>query len=406
MLQFFREMAYVIEMMMPWILMGAVLMGVLHVTLPTGFFRRATAGRRGVARAVFLGVPLPLCSCGVIPVAVGMRRSGSSKSATMAFLVSTPQTGVDSLLVTGGFFGWTFALYRVAVAALMGLASGHVLNYLGSEDAEAKEILEANADEQPGWRDGLSHAWMSLSTIWGWVVVGVVVSGLLGVWGGFGEADSWIKDPLWGTFAALVVSLPLYVCATASIPIASALVVAGMPVQAALVFLVAGPATNLATIGAVHSELGKRSLVVYLTVTIVGSVLASFAFGSIFTDITVHAHHMDEAGVSWTASASLGAFFLITLGWLRQKYVSRPQKTGSTGDEFRGLEVTGMTCQGCVRRLSNAFESEGLALGKEVNVELGRVTVLQEVSVEKVEAVIGRAGFGMVSEAGSGGMKR
>ena len=406
MLQFFHEMAHVIEMMMPWILLGAVFMGILHVALPAGFFQRATAGRRGVSRAVLLGVPLPLCSCGVIPVAVGMRRSGASKSATMAFLVSTPQTGVDSLLVTGGFFGWTFALYRVAVAAIMGLASGHVLNLLDGEESDGKESDETNIDEQPGWREGLSHAWMSLSTIWAWVLVGVIVSGLLGVWGGFGGAGDWIKDPFWGTFAALLVSLPLYVCATASIPIASALVAAGMPVQAALVFLVAGPATNLATIGAVHSELGKRPVVIYLTVTIVGSVLASFAFGSIFTDMTTHAHHAGETGATWMSSASLLTFFVITFVWLRQKYVVRPQSKTLAGDDAKSFAVTGMTCQGCVRRLTNEFESEGLAVGKEVTVELGRVTVLQELDVEAVVAVIGRAGFGLVSEAGSGGKKR
>ena len=105
----------------PWLLLGTVVSAALHVLLPKGFIQRRLTGFTGIGTAVMLGVPLPLCSCGVIPAGLGLKRDGASDGAAMGFLISTPQTGVDSVLVSAAFLGWPFALFKLASAAVMGM---------------------------------------------------------------------------------------------------------------------------------------------------------------------------------------------------------------------------------------------------------------------------------------------
>ncbi|MDE5959958.1 MAG: permease, partial [Muribaculaceae bacterium] len=110
--------------MAPYLLLGFLFAGMLHAFLPASFYNRHL-GRPGfwsVAKAAMFGVPLPLCSCGVIPTAMSMRRQGASRAATVSFLISTPQTGVDSILATGSLLGWPLALIRPIAAFATALA--------------------------------------------------------------------------------------------------------------------------------------------------------------------------------------------------------------------------------------------------------------------------------------------
>ena len=110
----------------PWLLLGMLLSGLLHVFLPAGFVRKKFQGAIGVVKAVLLGVPLPLCSCGVVPAGIGLKNQGASNGASVGFLISTPQTGVDSILVSASFFGWPFAFFKMAVAAITGVIGGWI----------------------------------------------------------------------------------------------------------------------------------------------------------------------------------------------------------------------------------------------------------------------------------------
>ena len=110
----------------PWLLLGMLLSGLLHVFLPAGFVRRKFHGFGGVIKSVLLGVPLPLCSCGVVPAGIGLKNQGASNGAAVGFLISTPQTGVDSILVSASFFGWPFAIFKMATAAITGVLGGVV----------------------------------------------------------------------------------------------------------------------------------------------------------------------------------------------------------------------------------------------------------------------------------------
>jgi uncharacterized membrane protein YraQ (UPF0718 family) len=117
----------------PWLLLGALVSGVIHVFLPTDFVRRHLTGRGSIAKAVALGVPLPLCSCGVIPAGLGLKKDGASDGAAVGFLISTPQTGVDSVLVAAAFLGWPFALFKVVAATITGMTGGLLTAYMGGE---------------------------------------------------------------------------------------------------------------------------------------------------------------------------------------------------------------------------------------------------------------------------------
>ncbi|MEM9412983.1 MAG: permease, partial [Planctomycetota bacterium] len=115
----------------PWLVLGLLISGMMHVALPKSFVRRQFRGWRGILRAVAVGIPLPLCSCGVVPAAIGLKDDGADDGAAVGFLISTPQTGVDSVLVAVSFFGWPFAIFKMAAALLMGLVGGLLANGAG-----------------------------------------------------------------------------------------------------------------------------------------------------------------------------------------------------------------------------------------------------------------------------------
>lgn len=369
----------------PWLLAGLAIAGVLHVALPSRFVGARLRGAKGVLWAVAVGVPLPLCSCGVIPAGVGLRKDGAGRGPVVGFLISTPQTGVDSILVSASLLGWPFALFKVAAAAVTGVIGG-----LATEAAVPSGQRDAIGNEAPverrTWRDGVDHALDTLRSIQGWLVVGVVVSALIerfvppAFWSGLSDMGSAVP-----ALAALVVSLPLYVCATASVPIATALVAGGMPAGAALVFLMAGPATNVATIGAISRALGPRALSVYLTTIVGGSLLAGFLFDALIdASPTVPAHH-DHAS-PWRVAAA--AILAGLVAWLWLHGLARPVTRPSTI-----VGVDGLTCGSCVAKLERALANVAGIERASVSLEAGEARIVGTAEDAAIRAAIVAAGF-------------
>ncbi len=266
----------------PWLLLGTLVGGLLHAFMPRDFVRRhlGKGSFSNVVKAVMLGVPMPLCSCGVIPTAIGLKRDGASKGAAVGFLISTPQTGVDSVVVSSVFLGLPFAIFKVLSAFITGITGGVIVNAITRNEEHLKGVStsEGQSARLSAWGRlrkmidfGLNDL---LRSIWKWVVVGVLISAAISTLVEPGTlAGNPLTSGLTGMLMMLVISLPFYVCATASVPIAASLVLAGMPTGAALVFLMAGPATNLATLGAVMRELGKKVALVYVLVIAVFSLV-------------------------------------------------------------------------------------------------------------------------------------
>jgi uncharacterized membrane protein YraQ (UPF0718 family)/copper chaperone CopZ len=392
-----QAMWHVLLSLAPWMLLGMAIAGILHVLLPRNFIRSQLGGRGGVAKAVALGVPLPLCSCGVIPAGLGLKRDGASDGAAVGFLISTPQTGVDSILVSSAFLGWPFAIFKVLSAAVTGVVGGKLTDLVGGvPSADATQESTDGADGRRGLREAIDHAMMILRTIWRWIAFGVVVSALIEVLvpEGFftGLAGYGVVVPV---LAALAISLPLYVCSTASVPIAAALVAGGMPPGAALVFLMAGPATNVATVGSIYRALGRRVLAVYLGTIIAGSLAAAFVFDFVLPTATAaltHVHGEDRWWAVASAIVLLGLMAWFAVDDLRK--VSRRWFARRTGDQQQiEIGVSGMSCGGCVSKLERALlEEEGVA-SVEVTLKPGRAVIRGSIDRQRLRQVIEQLGF-------------
>ena len=341
----------------PWLLLGAVVAGLLHGLVPEGLIHRQLRGLSGVVKAVLFGVPLPLCSCGVIPAGLGLKRSGASDGAAVGFLIATPQTGVDSVMVAAGLLGWPFALYKVGAALLTGVVGGSLVE-LGAAPPEAGEAAPSGGDRS--LRGMVDHAVDVVRMIWRWLLFGIVVSALLTVYvppGSLAEVSE--AGPLLALLGVLVASVPLYVCATASVPIAAALVHAGLPTGAALVFLMAGPATNVATLGAVHRGFGTRVVALYLGTLIVGSVGLGLAYEPLLGALTPELGHAHEHVTFWHIGASL--LLWAGFAWFAGEELMgfwRSRKAATSQAAEVTFAVQGMTCNGCAARLERVLNAQ------------------------------------------------
>ena len=357
---FLLETWHILLELSPWLLFGMLLAGILHVLLPSGFIRRHLGGSgfSSVLKAVAVGVPMPLCSCGVIPTAIGLHKDGASRGAATGFLISTPQTGVDSILVSATFLGWPFAIFKVISALISGLIGGLFVNYFengktqknSSNTARESKCCCSNSisggmDKQPlvhgalngsieanhgqtkfvratqptgivsKTKEALSFGMIQLlGDIYKWLIVGILAAALIGTFispGRLQEVD-WMQGLL-GMLAMLLVSLPMYVCATASVPLAASLVIAGMSPGAALVLLMAGPTTNIATMGAIFRSFGKTVLAIYLATVIVMSISMGLLFNWLLLDIPAAKEHMHSIPSWLEVISAIG--LLILLAW-------------------------------------------------------------------------------------------
>ena len=376
----------------PWLLLGAAAAGLLHVALPRDFARRQFRGLSGVGKAVALGVPLPLCSCGVIPAALGLKKDGASDGAAVGFLISTPQTGVDSLLVSASFLGWPFTIFKCVSALVMGLVGGAATEALHTDADGIERLEEATAPQSTvGF---FEHMVDVIRPIWKWIVFGVVASAAITVWIPPGVIAGWSNiHPALAGLAALAIALPLYVCATASVPIAAALIAQGMPTGAALVFLMAGPATNIATIGAVKRAFGNRVLGVYLATVIVGSVGLAYIYDAFipFEALGSLTHEHGHPWWAWASAVALaGLFTYFVFDDLRSWWFRR---TTPTGLGVVTLEVDGLTCDNCVRKLERALRDADGVTAATVTLDPQRAIVEGSVGPTDLEAVVRATGY-------------
>lgn len=287
--------------MAPYIVLGLIAAVLIYAAFPKGQIMR-WLGRRGIGSIVkgaLAGIPLPLCSCGVVPVAMTLRRSGASDGATVSFLVSEPETGPDSIAVTWALINPLMTVVRPVAALVTAIATGLAVERF----APRKPALEA---DRANGTDRTESSWGTrlrgsfdyvmkdfLPDIANWLVVGIVLSGVLAVI----IPDNWFERI--GSFTQMVmgvvVGVPLYICASASTPIAAVFLAKGMSPGAALVFLLVGPATNAASFAVIVRELGTRAATVYLAGMMVTAVLLG-----VLVDATM-------GSWDWTPKIALGA---------------------------------------------------------------------------------------------------
>ncbi len=301
MLPILESLWRVFAKMSPWLVVGFLIAGVLAVWIPRPLVHRVMGGQsgwRGILRAVLIGVPLPICSCGVLPIAAGLRKNGAGRGPVAAFLVSTPQTGVDSILATYALLGPVFAVARPVAAALTGFVGGAVVAAVGGD-----ETLRAGAEESRTRPDRSLRAilWQAYRRLLGSVVkplaAGLVVSALVTVlvpdhfFADVLKGRDWIAMPLMA-----LVGFPMYICSTAAIPIAASLILKGVSPGAAFVFLMVGPAMNAMSITTVSALIGKASTAAYVAAIVVGAILCGMVVNLIpdtvpMVETAAHARH-------------------------------------------------------------------------------------------------------------------
>lgn len=300
----------------PYLVLGMAIAAILSVTLSSSLIVRHI-GRASVAsviKASLFGVPLPLCSCSVVPTALYLEDSGAYRPAVTSFLISTPQTGVDSIIASYGALGPMMALFRPLGAWLLGIIGG-IVSMLFPEDHIRQQkdqqhehevnqescsrecscgsscAHESHDDEAPkeGFRQTIRKAWKYgflefIDDTGGHFLLGVLLSGIFAVVlpEGFFSSGVFSSDLL-GMFLMVLVGIPIYICSTSSIPIAVMLISKGASIGTAFVFLTAGPATNIATLAILSSRLGKRFTLRYSLTLIFGSVLLGLALDALIS---------------------------------------------------------------------------------------------------------------------------
>lgn len=276
-----NEILELINRMSPYILLGFFLAGVMHAFVPNGLYQKylGTKSFRSVLNAAILGVPIPLCSCGVIPTAMSLRKEGASKGAAVSFLIATPQTGIDSIIATYSLMGLPFALLRPIAALFTALFGGQMVNLTDNDQNEtAPSKTKACSSVKSSFKDKVietfRYAYVEMiQDIGRWLIVGLVVAGLITVFVPESFFALFAGNSLLSMLLVLVFAIPMYLCATGSIPIAVALMMKGLSPGTALVLLMAGPAVNAASMLVVGKVLGKKTLIIYIMSITLGAIL-------------------------------------------------------------------------------------------------------------------------------------
>ena len=356
-LEFLGESWKLLQESSIYVMFGILVAGMLRIFLSPGTVARHLGrGRfRSVFKASLLGIPIPLCSCGVLPAAASLRKQGANKGATTAFLISTPESGVDSVALTYALLDPVMTIARPAAAFATATAAGLSENLLSKEDdpsvvhpdlscpidgcCDGQECLPQDHRSHHSFlekfRAGLSYA---LNDLWNdmavWFLVGILLAGLITALIPADVLTRYLGGGLPSMLIMLAAGIPLYICATASTPIAAALILKGVSPGAALVFLLVGPATNVTSLTVLLGILGKRATAIYLTAIALSAVVFGLALDQIYAILGVsaqamagHATELIPAWVQWGAAAILLALSIgpvyrtVRSKWMRGKSV-------------------------------------------------------------------------------------
>ena len=332
-----------------YILFGLAVGGLLKMFLSADYVATHLGSGKfaSVFKAALLGVPMPLCSCGVLPAAAQLRRQGANKGATAAFLISTPESGVDSIAVSWALLDPLLTVARPVAAFLSAFIAGVLENLLFWREGKPKglPVLPMASAPSPctGTNCGCDHEalppvglWRKLTQglryaatdIWGdlagWFFVGIAIAACITVFVPDNLITRYLGGGMGSMLLMLAAGIPMYICATASTPIAAALILKGVSPGTALVFLLAGPATNVAALAVLVKILGKGGVAVYLATISVVSVLCGLALDGLYVALGVSAAatigEVTEAVPHWMMLTATGLLLALSLPVLARRF--------------------------------------------------------------------------------------
>lgn len=414
-IRFWNELVDLTLEMAPYLMLGFLFAGMLYAWFPAAKMTKYL-GKNNAASALnaaILGVPLPLCSCGVIPTGVSFYKNGASKGSAVSFLISTPQTGVDSIMVTWSLLGLPMAIIRPIIALFTGVFGGILTNRLENKqenktDRNIEKSLEPK--KKVGVKGMLKYAFGEfLEDIVKWLLIGLLIAALIAVIIPDDFFLRYLSNDYLSMLIILVASIPLYVCATGSVPIAAVLMMKGLSPGAAIVFLMAGPATNAATISVIGNSLGRKTLFRYLASIIGGALLFGILVNELlprewFTSAIQHLHgegHDHDILPYWLQVGSAILLTLAIINGLYRKYIlprfEKPiikPETLNFSDMTTKIKVEGMTCNHCKMNVEKGIEKiEGV---KEVSANINNGEVLiegEKYDLEKIQKEVNDLGY-------------
>ena len=421
-IEFERALVLLMLEMAPYLLLGFLFAGMLYAWFPAQkvakYLGKNNSG--SVINAALLGIPLPLCSCGVIPTGVSFYKTGASKGSAVSFLISTPQTGVDSVMVTWSLLGLPMAIIRPIIALVTGFLGGFLINRSEnrSENRSPKppEIPALPENKKTGIIAMLRYAYIEfLEDIVKWLSIGLLIAALIAVIIPDDFFLRYLSNDYLSMIVILAASVPLYVCATGSVPIAAALMLKGLSPGAAIVFLMAGPATNAATISVIGNVMGKKTLFNYLFSIIAGALFFGIAVNEFLPRewFTRAVHEMNPATGAheflpyWLQAGSAVLLSVLMLNGLIRKYFPRLFKKQELNNEplkmnrmtIKKVNVEGMTCNHCTMTVENNIRKIEGVESVHADLSSGAVTIEGEiVDLSAVEETVNGLGYKYTGE--------
>lgn len=409
MLQDFMQSLFKLAIDMGFYMMiGLLLVGVLNIFMKREWIAKHLGGA-GVwqcVKASILGVPLPLCSCGVVPTGLYLREKGASKASAVSFLISTPQTGADSIIATYGLMGPLFAWYRPLAAFISGVIGGIAVKIFNKEEpaSNKEEIIEEEIKPlKQRTIDSIKYIFGEfIDDISVHFVIGLIVAALIAV---LIPADFLMSIGLGSGIISMLLMIalgaPMYICSTSSIPIAVMLMAKGLSPGAAFVFLFMGPFTNAASLIMISKKFGKKTTITYF----VSSALAAIGFGLLLDYIVdafgisiaflkSHQHEM----IATPLQIVVGSIFLLfVLYYLVRRIVNyikeKKAKKMTEGKAGRVYYVDGMTCGGCAAGLETAMRDQELVDNAEIVFEESKLTIWGSISDDDIKKVVESHGY-------------
>ena len=408
-----NEIISLVNSMSPYLLLGFFLAGMMHAFIPNYLYHKYLSKNsfRSVFNAALLGIPLPLCSCGVIPTGMSLHKEGASNGAVISFLIATPQTGVDSILATYSLMGLPFAIIRPIAALFTALLGGTFANNMNLPVNQANVSCSCSScadtkEEAPSslWKRfvyGLHYAFVDMmQDIGRWLVLGLIIAGLITVYVPDSFFELFKDNSVASIFLVLLCAIPMYLCSTGSIPIAVALMLKGLSPGTALVLLMAGPAVNMASIIVVNKVLGRKSMLVYIASIVLGAVLFALCIDNFFPrewflDPLVQngaCSHADISVFNWICS---GVLALLLLNALVRRYLIKKEEPAEVKAEEGVLtvHVEGMSCNHCRANVEKVISALEGAEQVEVDLPTGMAIVHGNVDKETVRAAVESIGF-------------
>ena len=382
----------------PYLLFGFLFAGFLSVIISQELIEKNLGNNQGLSsiiKASLFGVPLPLCSCSVIPVSASLKKHGASKGAVTSFLFSTPQTGIDSIMVTYGMLGPIVALVRPLIALLTGILCGSIVYGFDRQydDVDTEDCHDECCEplHQSTIKRILNYSFITLpKDIIKPLMVGIIVAALINIYLPMTIIDNFIGKGFLSMIIMIIIGLPLYVCATASIPIALAMMAKGVTLGAALVFLMVGPATNTTSITTMMKILGKKSTII----TISSLIIISLFFGMLVDLLALSApnilknqHIHTHASIVNIISAIL--LMMIALNTLVSFRGST--KSIDVGDKLT-IKISGMTCNHCIETIENGIRPMGVS-DVDIDLDSSIATMRTTIDVNKIKDKIRSLGF-------------